>query len=145
MRAFAILLVALVLVPCVAGAQDLTPTERAEQQRWLAEDAYMREQNRLHRGVPPADISQRTPEQKRLVEEMTRLWNRRVSEVREALRRYCPSGEPPCVPDPPRYLLEQAAAVAVIEPTASTNESHTQCFGLVDPDGPMSMECYQRR
>jgi hypothetical protein len=144
MRAFAAILV-FVLAPGVACAQDLSGIEQTERQRWLAEDLYMQQQYRLRRGTPPSDISQRSPEQKRLVDEMMALRTRRISEVQDALRRYCPSGEPPCVPEPPRYVLEQAMALGLIEPVASTGEPRTQCFGLVDPDGPTSMECYQRR
>src|SRR5262249_51999142 len=94
------------------------------------------------RGAPPPDISQRTPRQKRLVEEMRQWRSQRISEVRDALRRYCPSGEPPCSPDPPRYLLDQATALGLIEfvqqPARPTTESH----GIVDEGGAVSIQCY---
>jgi hypothetical protein len=145
MRAFAAFLGVFVLATCATFAQNLSQIEQIERQRWFAEDRYMQEQYRLRRGTPPSDISQRTPEQTRLVEEMMRLRKRRVSEVAAALLRYCPTGEPPCSPEPPRYLLEQARAIGLIEPSASTTQPHTECFGLIDPDGPMSMDCYERR
>jgi hypothetical protein len=124
-------------------AQELQRIEQAEQQRWSAEDLVIRQRVQRQRGNPPADISQRAPEQRRLGEEMQRLWKRRITEIREALRRYCPSEEPPCFLDPPPYLLQQAVLFGLIERSESVAvPPQAGCYGMIDPEGPVTLECY---
>ncbi len=107
--------------------------ERAEQQRWNAEDGA-----RMGRDPgAPRGSGRRTPQQ------MEQDKNRRVNEVVTALRRYCPSGEPPCSPEPPQYLLDQAVALGLIEFTRSERSGRptVDCFGMIDPGGATSFQC----
>jgi len=110
---------------------QLQQIERAEQQRWHVEDMAALGRDP---GTRPGSGSQQA-QQNRM---------QRVAEVQAALQRYCPNGEPPCSPEPPRYVLEQAVALGLIERVRSA-EPTTQCFGVADPEGPVTMECYQRR
>jgi hypothetical protein len=141
---------------------QLQRVEQAEQQRWAAEDLAIQQKVQRYQQQHPRDPDcvgrtdlplkcygrdpgrPRTPEETGLSQEMQRQFNQRKYEVSNALRRYCPSGAPPCSPDPPNYLLRIASQLGLIQfegapPTPA--QPKTRCAGVADPEGPVIIDC----
>jgi hypothetical protein len=146
----------------LARRLQLQKIEQEEERRWAAEDLAMRQKIQRYQQQGPRDPdcvgrtdpplkcygrdpgTPRTPEETSLSQEMQRQRNQQMYEVSNALRRYCPSGAPPCSSDPPNYLLRVASQLGLIQfegaPPAPA-QPKTRCAGVADPEGPVIIDC----